>query len=826
MASSAPDVHAVSNSVLDRLIADDVGDTPWADLVLAACSGAEALKAALDGESPPRPARKGSRDETAVPEPPGAYLASITVEGFRGIGPAAALTLRPGPGLTLVVGRNGSGKSSFAEGLELLLTGGNKRWDGRSAIWKDSWRCLHRPNPCLVRAEFAAEALGTVTVERQWEEGATLDGSTAWFQAKGAPRRPYDELGWQRVIRTHRPLLPYTELGAVFDKPSEIHDALVEVLGLGEFDAVQKTLQAVRKEREAIVSEAAERLKRLLPRLTELAQAGEQRAVAAAHALKNKKPDLDAIRAVLDDSHSESSDEGVGQLRQAMLYAQPPAREAVSLAVGELRAAAGDVAATEGTDAARARELARLLGEALRYHDAHRGDDCPVCGTTGALGGTWRGETEQALAQLRSQADAAERAHARLERQRAAAHDLLRVSKRSIEAVGAMNIASVAAAVDALDRWAQGTAVTDPLALAMHLEAGIDEISGALEAFRTEVASELARREDLWRPVATELRDWVPHALAAEEASAQVALLKKAEAWFKGVQADLRAERFRPIADRAKDIWHQLRQQSNVGLEDVALKGTATQRSVELSVTVDGVAGAALGVMSQGELNALALSLFMPRASLPDSPFRFMVIDDPVQSMDPSRVDGLARALHEAARTRQVVVFTHDERLPDAVRHLQIPASVIEVTRRPGSIVETRLLKSPVERYFDDAMTIVRTENLPADVQRRLVPGFCRSGVEAACADAFRRRRLKAGAMHQDIEEDLRAADSLRKRLALALLDDVTKAGDVSRRLASMNGADFIVKALNEGAHGEYDGGLERLTRDAERLAAQIGALK
>ncbi|MEZ5285546.1 MAG: hypothetical protein R2712_12240 [Vicinamibacterales bacterium] len=99
-------------------------------------------------------------------------------------------------------------------------------------------------------------------------------------------------------------------------------------------------------------------------------------------------------------------------------------------------------------------------------------------------------------------------------------------------------------------------------------------------------------------------------------------------------------ERFRPIADRAKAIWQQLRQQSNVELEAVALKGTATQRAVELSVTVDGVPGAALGVMSQGELNALALSLFMPRASLPESPFRFMVIDDPVQSMDPARVDG------------------------------------------------------------------------------------------------------------------------------------------------------------------------------------------
>jgi wobble nucleotide-excising tRNase len=51
-------------------------------------------------------------------------------------------------------------------------------------------------------------------------------------------------------------------------------------------------------------------------------------------------------------------------------------------------------------------------------------------------------------------------------------------------------------------------------------------------------------------------------------------------------------------------------------------------------VTVDGVEGAALGVMSQGELHAMALSLFLPRATLPESPFRFVVIDDPVQSMD------------------------------------------------------------------------------------------------------------------------------------------------------------------------------------------------
>jgi ABC-type transport system involved in cytochrome bd biosynthesis fused ATPase/permease subunit len=49
-----------------------------------------------------------------------AYLRSITVEGFRGIGREAKLPLNPGVGLTVVVGANGSGKSSFAEAVERL----------------------------------------------------------------------------------------------------------------------------------------------------------------------------------------------------------------------------------------------------------------------------------------------------------------------------------------------------------------------------------------------------------------------------------------------------------------------------------------------------------------------------------------------------------------------------------------------------------------------------------------------------------------------------------------------------------------------------------
>ena len=340
--------------------------------MLAACEGPAELAAVLDGSKTPAPRALTPAKPEATAEPPGAYLQSITVEGFRGIGPSATLELKPGPGLTLVVGRNGSGKSSFAEGLEVLLTGGNKRWDGRSAVWKDGWRCLHRPHPCAVRAEFAVEALGTVTVERRWDDGAALDGSTAWFQPKGGTRQPYAQLGWDVAIRSHRPLLPYAELGAVFEKPSEFHDALVEVLGLGEFDAIQKTLQAARKAREAVVDVAGDRLKGILPRLQALAgSSGDQRAVAAFAALKSKKPDLDALRRLLDDSGAHAVDEGVATLRLAIMHAQAPSRDEVTSAASELREAAADVEKSRGTDAGRARALAQLLEQALSYHAAH-----------------------------------------------------------------------------------------------------------------------------------------------------------------------------------------------------------------------------------------------------------------------------------------------------------------------------------------------------------------------------------------------------------------------------------------------------------------------
>jgi hypothetical protein len=55
--------------------------------------GADKLEEAISGKRPTRGVPVNARE---APEPVGAYLQSLTVEGFRGIRPPATLKLRSG----------------------------------------------------------------------------------------------------------------------------------------------------------------------------------------------------------------------------------------------------------------------------------------------------------------------------------------------------------------------------------------------------------------------------------------------------------------------------------------------------------------------------------------------------------------------------------------------------------------------------------------------------------------------------------------------------------------------------------------------------------
>jgi AAA domain len=250
-------------------------------LLLAACDSEASLAARLaDGPPPAAPARADAIADMA--EPAGAYLRQVTVTGFRGVGRPAMLKVEPGPGLTVIVGRNGSGKSSFAEGLEVLLTGDLKRWEDLSAVWREGWRNLHATGPAEISAEFLLEEAGPTVVRRTWASDAPFGDSTATVQVAGEKRGGLDRLGWRDDLVAYRPFLSHTELEAFLGKPSQLYDLLSSVLGLEDLTLAERRLTNARKARESGLTEVKKDLPRLLDRLELVA---DERAAACRAAL-------------------------------------------------------------------------------------------------------------------------------------------------------------------------------------------------------------------------------------------------------------------------------------------------------------------------------------------------------------------------------------------------------------------------------------------------------------------------------------------------------------------------------------------------------------
>jgi hypothetical protein len=195
--------------------------------------------------------------------------------------------------------------------------------------------------------------------------------------------------------------------------------------------------------------------------------------------------------------------------------------------------------------------------------------------------------------------------------------------------------------------------------------------------------------------------------------------------------------------------------------------------------------------------------------------------------MDPAKVDGLARALDRAARTRQVVVFTHDDRLPAAVRRLGIAARVVQVQRRRDSVVEVVPAMDPATQALRDARAVARSLRTPVEVRRRVVPGLCRLALEATLTAMAQRRLLDAGMPHDAVEDELAAAQRLTPKAALALFGS---AGDADRVMKALNQVGRVhgdtFKQLQQGAHGVCAGEPLDLVDDTRALIAAIPAVE
>lgn len=742
-------------------------------LVLAALDGDELLDSYLDEGTPVQRPRESS-DAEVVPAN-GVVLTSIRVEGFRGIGPESELRIAPKPGLTVVVGRNGSGKSSFSEALELVLTGGTYRWANKGTEWRDHWRNLHHPT-ARISIGLVEEGVGPISVTSTWaNEQKAVDGRVVRAQVKGEPQVDgIDHLGWKTALEQFRPILSYEELGGMLEgKQSDLYDALASILGVEQVSDAVKRLKARSTVRKGPCDVATTRRKELQKWA---AGSTDSRAVKAAALLRKSDPDTSALRAIA--TGSPQVDQGPVNALRLLAAIAGPDQGILGREVTQLRVAKNELADAGASVSQRKRDRLRLLEAGLRLHANHGDQTCPIC-HVGELDAPWAESSRLLAENQKAEFEGVELAHQTFE---IAFDSLSKCLEQPPSTLKAAPVTSLQGPVDdariAWAVWARAAVSRDAAGaddLIQHVESALPILVEALDNLREAARTRMAELDDEWQPLAGAIAGWCDDWESWKVAEPVVSQLQSAAKWLTDSDLALKNERLAPIETEARKAWERLRQESNIDLGTLKLTGSNTSRRLRVSGAIDGQPVDSFAVFSQGELHALALSLFLPRATLAESPFRFVVLDDPVQAMDPAKVDGLVELLGALGKTRQVLVFSHDDRLPAALRRSSYDATILEVGRGSNSVVSVSTSQNPTTRYLDDAHGLImewRSDKLTEEDLRRTLPGLFRFAIESAAKDRYFETRLKAGASIHELERTWSDTHATKRRVNLAIFGE------------------------------------------------------
>jgi len=553
----------LKNLVLERLFADESVTDDVRMVVMAALESDEDLSAVLSvGATPQEVSERLENTAESAAVPNGTFLRSLTVQGFRGIGERLTVQIPEGPGLTVIAGRNGSGKSSMAEALEVALTGVNSRWadKGSNTLWSSAWRNLHVKLPAQVQLAVSEAGAGVTTIEATWPEG--LDVSVTQVDRKvqhhGQKTQSIDSLGWQSALELYRPLLSYDELGSILEgRPIDFYLQLHKLLGLEQLTTASERLGV-----------HATRLKDLAKAFTDakaatrkiLSAIADPKAKELAVEVNRQHPRIEVIRPWVS---AGVSDAAPAEWRTAAALRMPEQTELAAAAL-ELSEAVAAGAEQAGQVEVRAADRSRLLEEALSFHEEHGGDECPVCGI-GRLDDSWASRARTEVHESRRASAALVAARGRISRARTSVMALID-RLPSVPQHPDLQADEAIAAISALRTVPQDGG----LGLAEHLlSAGAAALSavGGLVARASDL---IEQRQDEWAPAVASLAVWLS---AAEEflvTDVQRSLVTDAQNWMKGNTDTLRDERLAPMAEQSAHIWSILRQQSNVELDTSA----------------------------------------------------------------------------------------------------------------------------------------------------------------------------------------------------------------------------------------------------------------
>jgi len=167
--------------------------------------------------------------------------------------------------------------------------------------------------------------------------------------------------------------------------------------------------------------------------------------------------------------------------------------------------------------------------------------------------------------------------------------------------------------------------------------------------------------------------------------------------------------------------------------------------------------------------------------------------------MDPSKIDGFLQVLTRLAENRQVIFFTHDDRLPSAIRMSRSPARIVELVRGANSVVTVTESTRPADRLLEDAFAIAVDEAVPDDIKKKAVPLLCREALEVTAWDVFSSRQFTAGNSRAELEDMWKEATTTRQRVALAV--DPTNNAAIDKWLDGGSARRATMAVATKGIH-------------------------
>jgi chromosome segregation protein len=619
-----------------------------------------------------------------------ARLVALELEAFRGF--AATRSLDLDADVVLVRGDNGTGKTSVADGMLWLFTGAIPRLTERAkGLRKGEDPIVNRyrsAGPARVRLTLAMADGRYVVFERQGRADrsdlAAWDGDEELCNAPELLAQAFGDLTPDQMVQGVQSwgILQQHALLRALDSGVALHQRLAEVVGLERVTRfansagdVAKQLARERKRLEGVRDSLRQRRTAAASRLaTARAEAAEPvdaqaRLSSLVGACTAELPEGLAVArpvASLDELAALGREAGAGmeyadELASAVEGVES-ARSEIADAVDGVERELTSLMKRAETAVRRAPAQVQLAGAALEL----LGDECPVCGQpidaasvrkhllelleTAETQATAAADAQRAVVEAQSRLQLARLA----EERRATAQQRLDVAANHLRE---RLVATSWLEVDAPWRTADRAA-----ALADHLGRFQSRLREAYAEARRDTGEQIARLSSEVEASDAELERTDVEVAELGGRADRAAVLDKAahEAAQRIVERALQrlAPSFAEVFDRLSPhpTFTELRATQDIfyGKNQVVPEVYDPDYKVAANPAL---------IFSEGQLNVVALSYFLGLAlNAGDGSLPFVVLDDPLQTMDVLSVLGFADLCRRLREHRQLIVTTHDRR--------------------------------------------------------------------------------------------------------------------------------------------------------------------